>query len=1009
MMWKLLFSLRYRIIVTIVVIEAIMLSIMVWANTSEVRKTHADRLAQSAQVIQQQFSSTAGRYLVEADRASLEEQARAVLQHDELDYIIVFDSRGQALVEVGDTTDLQGPHAMPQAVSEGVLEVTGNIVVAGKPRALVHMGFSLANVDRTVRDALNRGIAIAATAILLSILAAVVLGHVLTRNLRALSRAAERFGRREADTVVPLRGRDEFTQVAEAFNKMVADRTSAEAALRDSEEQARLLLDCAGQGVFAMDVEGRCTYANPECLRLLGYDAPGLLLGTHMTERIHHSRPDGTPYPEAECPMSLPLREGEAAQSESEVLWRADGSCFPAEYRSRPVKRDGKVAGAVVTFSDIARRKREEAVLRDREVLLKSVVDNTSAAIFLKDAEGRFILVNKYFTAWHGVEAAQAIGKTAYDLFSKEQADIFTAQHQEVLKTGQAVVSEAEISHGDGITRHCLVTRFPVAAPGGGPLGVGTVVTDLTELKAAQRQLLQAQKLETIGQLTGGVAHDFNNLLAIIMGNLQLVGEDLKAQPDLRERVEGALEAARRGADLTHHLLAFARRQTLAPRVAEPNALVSGMGLILERTLGETIEIETILATDLSKSVVDPVQLENALLNLAVNARDSMPDGGKLTIETANARLAPEAPEFGGEAAAGDYVMIAVSDSGRGMAPEVATRAFEPFFTTKDAGRGIGLGLSMVYGFVKQSGGQVKLYSEVGWGTTVKIFLPRAAETEVLREERAESEDEPYGAGERILVVEDEAEVRALVVRLLEDYGYDVTDAENGPAALEILRGDCDFDLLFTDIVLPGGMDGMELAMRARKLCPVLAVLYTTGYTGNVLAQGGALEHDAAFISKPFDKRKLARAIHETLDRDGGGAIAPRPMPATVSKDDTEDGVGVILVVDDDAELRDTMASVLRYRGFDVHEAGDGPEALAVLESTPSISVLLTDIYLSSGMDGLELGKRALDRRPDLEVLYISGNVESADLPPRHCIARPFTMDELESRIRMVAANRIAV
>ncbi len=1009
-MWKLLFSLRYRIIFSIVVIETVMLSIMVWANTTQVRKTHADRLVQSANVIQQQFSSTVGRYLIEADYASLEEYARAVLQHDELDYIVVFDTRGQALVKVGDTADLQGLHTTPGAAPEGVLDVSGDIVFGGKPRAMVHMGFSLAKMERTVRDALNRGIAIAATEILLSIIAAFLLGHVLTRNLRSLALAAERFGRGETDVVLPLRGRDEITEVSAAFNKMIGDRARAQTALRESEEQVRLLLDSAGEGIYGIDVEGRCTFANPECLRLLGYDSAGALLGANMHEHTHHSRPDGAPYPEAECPMFRAFRKGEGTHCDSEVLWRADGTCFPAEYRSHPVVRDGEVIGAVVTFSDITERKEGEAALRDSEALLKAVVDNTSAAIFLKDTEGRFILANKPFEAWQGIGAGQAIGKTAYDFFSSEQADAFISQDRRVLETGKPIVLDTEIHFEDGKTRRCLVTRFPVMAPGGAPLGVGAVVTDLTELKATERQLLHAQKLETIGQLTGGVAHDFNNLLAVIMGNLQLVGEDLQAHPDLSERIEDALEAARRGGDLTHRLLAFARRQTLVPVVAEPNALVSGMSRILERALGEAIEIETILAADLWNSVVDRVQLETALLNLAVNARDAMPEGGRLTIETANEQFDPDGSDLGHEVVPGDYVMIAVSDSGRGMAPDVVARAFEPFFTTKDVGRGSGLGLSMVYGFVRQSGGHVKLYSEVGRGTTVKIFLPRAAETAALPEARAEVEAEPRGAGERILVVEDQPEVRALVVRLLVDYGYEVTEAASGPAALAILREDADFDLLFTDIVLPGGMDGTVLAKGARKLCPALAILYTTGYTGNALVHGGALDRDAAVIAKPFDKRKLARMVREALDRDGGRTAPSRPVAARAPNSALEAEVGVVLVVDDDAAVRDATAALLELRGYRVLEAGDGPEALALLERSPEVGLLLTDIRLPDGMDGLELARRALGRRPDLEVLYVSGDIGAAvaedGVPPLHCIAKPFTMDELDRRIRKMAANR---
>jgi PAS domain S-box-containing protein len=1133
-MWKLLFSLRYRIILSIVVIEVVMLSIMVWANTTEVRETHSERLAQSVDVIMQQFTTTVGRYLIEADYASLEEYANAVMQHDELDYIVVLDVWDEVLLKVGKAPDLQGLRPIPSVSREGVLDVSGGIVFGGKPRGAVRMGFSLAQVERTVQEALNRGVAIAATEIVLSIIAAFLLGHVLTRNLKTLSLAAEHFGRGEAGVVLSARGRDEVAQVAGAFNRMVGERKRAEEALRKSEEQVRLLLECAGEGIYGLDLEGRCTFANAECLRLLGYDDVGALLGENMHELIHHTRPDGSPYPQSECLILQAFRKGAGTHCDGEVLWRADGTCFPAEYRSFPVVREGETIGAVINFSDITERKqaaealgeseqlfsrafhaspalfaiaspedgklydvnetwlatlgydreevlkhsvlelgiwvdpkerarfverlrtersvpefearfrtkageellfltageyveiggearllvvshditerkRAEAALRESEALFKSVVDNTSAAIFIKDTEGRFILVNKPFETWNGLEAGQAIGKTAYDFFSSEQADVFVAQDRQVIETGKPVVMETEVHFEDGQTRHCLITRFPVMKPGEGPFGVGAVVTDLTELKAAERQLLHAQKLETIGQLTGGMAHDFNNLLAVVMGNLQLVGEELRANPELHERIDDALEAARSGGDLTHRLLAFSRRQALVPVVADPNALVSGMSRILERTLGETIEIETVLAKDLWYSVVDRVQLETALLNLAVNARDAMPEGGRLTIETANARLDRDCPDFDGEATPGDYVMFAVSDTGTGMPSEVAQRAFEPFFTTKEVGRGSGLGLSMVYGFVRQSGGYVKLYSEAGRGTTVKIYLPKAAETAMLAEPQVETSGEPHGAGERILVVEDQPEVRSLAVRLLGRLGYEVAEAASGSAALAILREDPGFDLLFTDIVLPSGMDGTVLATRARDLCPSLGILYTTGYTGNAVVRGGTLNPDAAVLSKPFDKRELARQVRQVLDR---GAASSRPAPAKRARAAAaaDPGVGVVLVVDDDLAVRDSTAGLLELRGYRVLQAGDGAEALALLEHSPEVGVMLTDIRLADGMDGLVLGRRALCRRPGLKVLYVSGDTGAAlgeeGVAPGHYIAKPFTLEELDRRIREAAVER---
>jgi PAS domain S-box-containing protein len=416
-MWKLLFSLRYRIILSIVVIEVVMLSIMVWANTTEVRETHSERLAQSVDVIMQQFTTTVGRYLIEADYASLEEYANAVMQHDELDYIVVLDVWDEVLLKVGKAPDLQGLRPIPSVSREGVLDVSGGIVFGGKPRGAVRMGFSLAQVERTVQEALNRGVAIAATEIVLSIIAAFLLGHVLTRNLKTLSLAAEHFGRGEAGVVLSARGRDEVAQVAGAFNRMVGERKRAEEALRKSEEQVRLLLECAGEGIYGLDLEGRCTFANAECLRLLGYDDVGALLGENMHELIHHTRPDGSPYPQSECLILQAFRKGAGTHCDGEVLWRADGTCFPAEYRSFPVVREGETIGAVINFSDITERKQAAEALGESEQLFSRAFHASPALFAIASPEdGKLYDVNETWLATLGYDREEVLKHSVLEL-----------------------------------------------------------------------------------------------------------------------------------------------------------------------------------------------------------------------------------------------------------------------------------------------------------------------------------------------------------------------------------------------------------------------------------------------------------------------------------------------------------------------------------------------------------------------------------------------------------------
>lgn len=386
--------------------------------------------------------------------------------------------------------------------------------------------------------------------------------------------------------------------------------------------------------------------------------------------------------------------------------------------------------------------------------------------------------------------------------------------------------------------------------------------------QAAEEQVRQLQRLEAVGQLTGGIAHDFNNMLSVIMGNLSLAQRRLaKGNNDVGRYLDSANEGAERAASLTRRLLAFARRQPLEPVVVNVNKLVSGMSELLERALGESVQIETVLAGGAWPAEVDPSQLENAILNLAVNARDAMPKGGKLTIEVQNAFLDDDYAEFESDIAPGQYVLVAVSDSGHGMAPEIAAHAFEPFFSTKDRARGTGLGLSQVYGFVKQSGGHVRIYSEVGLGTTVKLYLRRYAGDVVPIVEARRNESTPIGSsGETILVVEDDANVRATSVETLKLLGYSVIEAEDGPSALRVIETDTAIALLFTDVVMPG-MSGRELAEAAQQLRPALRTLYTTGYTRNSIVHGGRLDPGVDLIQKPFAIDQLARKIRAVLDR----------------------------------------------------------------------------------------------------------------------------------------------
>jgi PAS domain S-box-containing protein len=433
---------------------------------------------------------------------------------------------------------------------------------------------------------------------------------------------------------------------------------------------------------------------------------------------------------------------------------------------------------------------------------------------------------------------------------------------------------EHRIIRRDGSVRWVLArgrTFFEGDGPGRQPVRTVGAVFDVTERvrgseerAALEMQLAQSQRMEAVGQLTGGVAHDFNNLLGVISGNLELLGEALQDRPDLHGRLQTALNATDRGATLTRSLLAFARRQPLEPRIVDANALMREMAELLQRTVQENIEIEFVGGAGIWSCEADPGQLQNALLNLVVNARDAMPGGGRITIETGNVRLDDEYAAAHADVTPGQYVMLAVSDTGSGIPPDMLTRVFEPFFTTKEAGKGTGLGLSMVYGFVKQSRGHVKIYSEVGHGTTVRIYLPRSTSANV-QPDRIPAPKEAGGRGETILMVEDDPDMRTLGCALLHSLGYEVLDAQDAHEALRLLQMKT-VSLLLTDVMLRGDMNGRQLAEEACRRQPGLRVLYMSGYSENAIIHHGRLDPGVHLLQKPFRKRDLAAKVRAVLD-----------------------------------------------------------------------------------------------------------------------------------------------
>ncbi len=522
---------------------------------------------------------------------------------------------------------------------------------------------------------------------------------------------------------------------------------------------------------------------------------------------------------------------------------------------------------------------------------LQAVVDGAPDPIFVKDREGRFLLANLRMAKVYDTDPAAMMGKTDAHFVARDLAATLRDSDQRVMLSGKAELVEERLLEG-GEWRTYLSAKAPWRRNGEviGLIGVARDITDrktaevalqtlndelearvearTREIERAEAQIRQMQKMESIGQLTGGIAHDFNNMLAIVLGSLEIAARNLESdQAKTRRFLINAQEGATRAATLTARLLAFSRQQPLEPESLDANKLVSGMSEMLQRTLGEQVQLETVLAGGLWRTLVDPGELENTLVNLCVNARDAMPAGGKLTVETANAHLDEPYAANHDEVIAGQYVLICVSDTGCGIAPDIVERVFDPFFTTKPVGRGTGLGLSQVYGFIKQSGGHVKIYSEVDHGTTVKIYLPRYFGPQVTRGAPPVSNVEaPRGsASETILVVEDEAAVRNMSVDALRELGYTVMHADGPLSAMTMISELSSLALLFTDVIMPE-MNGRELAERAVAMRPNLKVLYTTGYTRNAVVHNGVLDPGLAFLNKPYTLEQLATKVRQVLD-----------------------------------------------------------------------------------------------------------------------------------------------
>lgn len=693
---------------------------------------------------------------------------------------------------------------------------------------------------------------------------------------------------------------------------------------------------------------------------------------------------------------------------------------------------DGAVAGVMCTCIDNSNRVALERGLSASNLRFRTAMEAVHGVLWTNTADGRMLGEQPSWAALTGQNFDE------YQEFGWANAVHEEDRQASIDSWNAAVASKSMFVHEHRVRRHCgtwrnfAIRALPIVGDDGEILewvGVHTdithqraaeaalrelnanletrVIAEIDERRQAEAKLAQAQKMESLGKLTGGVAHDFNNLLQVVSGNLQLLARDVAGNEKAKARLANAEAGVARGAKLASQLLAFGRRQTLEPKVVNVSRFVRGMDDMLRHALGEGVEIETIVGGGLWNSFVDPAQVENALLNLAINARDAMNGQGQLTVELGNAFLDADYALGHDEVEAGQYVMLAVSDTGCGMSPEIVEKVFEPFFSTKVEGKGSGLGLSMVYGFVKQSGGHVKIYSEPGEGTTVRIYLPRSLASEDAEVQIATGP--VVGGSETVLVVEDDEEVRATVVEMLADLGYNVVKAPDADAALIIVESGMPIDILFTDVVMPGTLKSPELARRARERLPNIAVLFTSGYTENSIVHGGKLDAGVELLSKPYNREALARRLrHVVANRqqasEARSAVAGRQeeaasgaLPAALTR-------GTVLLVEDDSLILMNTAEMLKQSGLLVIEAGSAEEAMIALQ-TSHIDVLVTDINLP-GSSGITLAEEARALHPTVGLVFATGDSAMAPaMADARLLAKPYGMRQLLEAVSEAGAR----
>lgn len=656
-----------------------------------------------------------------------------------------------------------------------------------------------------------------------------------------------------------LTGVTEFDRIGSAINDALKEVNERTAAVLARDERIRLLLASTAEGIFGVDRDGTCTFCNPAALAMLGYTDEQHMLGKNTHDLFHHSRTDGSPYPERDCRIFQAYQKNLKVHVDDEVFWRKDGSSFPTEYWSYPVSEHGAITGSVVTFIDISERRKADAALREEKNKIEAIIAAMGEGLSIQDRSFRVLYQNDVHKGFVGDHA----GELCYEAYEFKKTPCEGCPVSLAFNDGKIHAVEWVVEK-PGATKYYEITASPLRDASGTIVAGIELVRDATERRRTEQQLQQAQKMEAIGQLAGGIAHDFNNVLTAIVGYASLLKKQAGEGSQALFFSEQILASAYRATNLTRQILAFSRKQVIRPQPASLNDIIRGMEKFLGRLLGEDVEVRTALTSSNVTALVDAGQMEQVVMNLATNARDAMPSGGLLLIGTDVVDLNEEDAIRYGLERAGSYALLTVSDAGTGMDERTRARIFEPFFTTKAMGRGTGLGLAIVYGIIKQHNGHVTVYSEPDKGTTFKIYLPLTGSRAEMRE--ASIEAAVRGGSETILLAEDDPDVQGYFKRVLEENGYTVLIAVDGNDAVNAFRERPDaIGLCLFDVIMPK-KNGRAAFQEIRALRNSAKAIFMSGYAADIIREKDLLDKNMVLMNKPILPHDLLTRVREVLD-----------------------------------------------------------------------------------------------------------------------------------------------